>query len=287
MNKAQILDFLALTKPRITLMTVLMALGGMALAPQKLEWSVAFFLVTGTILSVGSANTLNMYWERDTDKLMRRTAGRPLPAGRINASHALWFGVVLGVLSTILLLVAVNPLTALLSTLGLLGYVLIYTPLKRRTPLALIIGAIPGAVPPLMGWTAATNRIDMAGFLLFLILLIWQMPHFIAIALYLKKDYQAAGICTVPNVRGDKVAKLQAAAYSFALIPVSILLVGYGVASYGFLMASFIMGIAFFVMSLWGLKTNVETTWARNFFVLSLLYLPAITLGLCVDRIWM
>jgi protoheme IX farnesyltransferase len=274
-------DLVTLTKPRITAMNVLMAMGGYALAggtDSKVLWLAA----GGTWLAVASANALNMVLERDGDKNMARTANRPLPAERMSVRAAVAFGVGLGALAMVML-GFVNGITAGLGLFALLSYVLVYTPLKRKTPLALLIGAVPGAVPPLMGWTAATGRIDTPGLVLFGILLIWQLPHFIAIALFRKDDYARAGIKTVPVVRGDRVAKAQAIAWTTALLPMSLALVPLDVAGWLYGSVAATLGLWFLAWSLRGLRAGADHAWARQFFLVSLVYLPVLTLALALD----
>jgi protoheme IX farnesyltransferase len=213
---------------------------------------------------------------------MARTANRPLPTGRMGTVEATAFGVALGVASMALLL-SVNLTTALLGLGALLGYVLVYTPLKRVTPLALLVGAIPGAAPPLMGWTAVTGRIEAGAVVLFAVLLVWQLPHFLAIALFRKEDYARAGIRTVPVVRGDRVAKAQAIAWCTALVPLSLLLLPLQVAGWIYGTAALGLGLYYLAWSLRGLRKDADVRWARKFFFASLLYLPALTLALVVD----
>lgn len=275
-------DVFALGKPSVTGMNVVMALGGMALAGVGPTWSVVALTAVGTALAVGSANVLNMVWEREGDKLMARTAGRPLPQGRVPVALALTLGL-LAAVAGVAVLSAINAVTAGLGLFALLAYVLIYTPLKRRTPLSLLIGAVPGAVPPLMGWTAATGRIDLPGLVLFGILLIWQLPHFIAIALYRKADYERAGIKTVPVVRGDKVAKAQAVAWATALIPISLMLVPLDIAGPLYGAVALGLGLWFLWVGTRGFRADGDARWARRFFLVSLVYLPALTLALALD----
>jgi protoheme IX farnesyltransferase len=275
-------DLVALGKPSITGMNVLMALGGIALAGVEMAWSAIALAAVGTALAVASANALNMVWEREGDKLMARTADRPLPQGRLSPRVAVVYGVAAGV-GGVAMLAAVNTITAALGLFALLSYVLVYTPMKRKSPLSLVVGAVPGAIPPLMGWTAATGRIDLPGLVLFGILLVWQLPHFIAIALYRKPDYARAGIRTVPVVRGDKVAKAQAIAWSTALVPLSLMLVPLEVASWLYGAIALGLGGWFLMWSLRGLEADAGAPWARKFFLASLVYLPALTLALALD----
>src|SRR6185312_1895018 len=193
-------DFIALTKPRITTMVIVTTAGGLFLAPSEVSARVALCAILGVSMIVAGANALNMYIERDVDRHMTRTRNRPLPAGRVSPRAALIFGVALTVLSLPILAFGVNPLTAMLAALANVIYVLAYTPLKQRSHLALEVGAIPGAMPPLLGWTAATNRVDAAGLVLFAILFFWQLPHFHAIALFRREEYARAGLQVLPNV---------------------------------------------------------------------------------------
>ncbi|MEN9528373.1 MAG: hypothetical protein RI932_246 [Pseudomonadota bacterium] len=276
-------DYYELTKPRINLFCLLMTLGGLALAPQSVSWVTVLATLVGTAFSVGSANTLNMYWERDTDKLMKRTALRPLATGRISSFNALVFGLVLAVASVVILAQWVNSLTAALSLFALLSYVLVYTPLKRVTPHALLIGAVPGAMPPLLGWTAAANEISFPGLVLFAILLIWQIPHFIAIAVNHQNDYKNAGIKTWPGERGLRPATIQALSYSIALLPVSLLLCQADIAGSIYGLTAFALGLWMIWMSLRGFKPEKHVAWARQLFLVSLVYLPVLTISLAID----
>lgn len=276
-------DLRELTKPRITRMNVLMALGGYALAGGSFKPVTVGAAMAGTALAVMSANTLNQYLERNIDGNMARTANRPLVRGRMTPNAALWFGVVLGIASIAVLLALVNTVTAALGLFALLSYVLIYTPLKQVTPLSLVIGAVPGAIPPLMGWTAATGLIDGPGLALFGILLVWQLPHFLAISLYRRDDYARAGFKTVPVVRGDRVAKAQAVAWSIALVPISLSLLPLGVAGWVYGSVAFGLGVWFLAWALKGLRPDAGIQWARGFFLFSIAYLPALVVALAVD----
>ena len=276
-------DLWQLTKPKITRMNVLMTLGGLALAGAPFKSGLIFWTALGTALAVASANALNMYIERDVDRLMARTANRPLPTRRMAPRVALWFGLVLGMLSLTVLFFAVNTVTTVIAGVAIVLYVLVYTPMKRTSPLALIVGAVPGAAPPLMGWTAYTGTIDLPGLVLFGILLVWQLPHFLAIAIYRKEDYQRAGVKAVPIIRGDRVAKAQALAWTTALVPISLLLVPLDVAGWFYGAVASILGVWFFIWSLRGLSKDAGVPWARKFFFASLVYLPVLVLGLVID----
>jgi protoheme IX farnesyltransferase len=282
-------DLIELTKPGIVRMCLITTAGGLWLAPGELDvWTVVAALV-GSALAVASANTFNMVWEHETDRLMRRTRLRPVAARRLPVSVAAGFAGLLAVAAWLVLILGTNPLTTAIALLALASYVFVYTPLKFKTPLALVVGAIPGAAPPLLGWTAATGEVSAGGIALFAILLIWQIPHFLAIAIYRKSEYAAAGIRCVPIVRGDGVAKLQAAAWAGLLIPVSLVLTPLGVTGGLYLGVAAILSLAFFGWSLSGFRPGAGVRWARGYFLASLVYLPALTAALVLDRLlaWM
>ena len=286
-------DYLALAKPGILRMCVITTAGGLWLAPGTaiseadgggaVTLTLVLLTLLGSGLTVASANAFNMVLEREEDKLMRRTRDRPVAAGRMSVPSALVFASLTGMVGLLILALGTNLLTAGLAAFAIASYVLVYTPAKYRTPAALVIGAIPGAIPPLLGWTAVTGRLDLPGLVLFGILMIWQIPHFIAIALYRKQDYVQAGIKVLPAVRGDMVAKLQAAAWAVALIPVSMSLTPLAVTGTGYFVAAFVLGLAYFVYSLTGLRPGAGEDWARRYFFASLIYLPALTLALVAD----
>lgn len=276
-------DLLALTKPGVTRMCLITTAGGLALAPGDLDGGVAMAALFGTGFAVGGANALNMWWEREIDAKMSRTRRRPLPAGRMTPMTALRFGLGLVVASFLVLALGTNLLTAALAVSAVAAYVLVYTPLKVRTPAALVIGAIPGAVPPLLGWTAVTASVDAPALVLFGILLVWQIPHFIAIALYRQDEYARAGIRVLPLVRGEPIAKIQAVAWAMVLVPLSLLLTPMGVAGALYLVCAFLLGSIFLGWSFTGLDDHAGRKWARGFFLASVAYLPALTLALVVD----
>ncbi|HXN81972.1 MAG TPA: heme o synthase [Myxococcales bacterium] len=279
-------DLLALAKPRITALVVFTTASGLWLAPRGLSAAGVALTLVGTVLIVAGANTLNMYLERDSDALMARTAGRPLPAGRMDPAVALRFGIALSVLSVPLLTFAVGPLPGLLASIALVSYVLLYTPLKRRSATALLVGAIPGAIPPLIGWTAATGRLDLPGVLLFATMFLWQVPHFLAITLFRKGEYARAGLVVQPNEPGgERAARANIVRYTVALVGVSLLFVPIGVAGRLYLVTALVAGAAFLGYGLLGLRENAGTRWARNLFFLSLVYLTALFAVLMVDRI--
>ena len=282
----RIRDYIELTKPSITRMCLITTGGGFWLAspPETgTQWWTMMCALLGTALAVGAANALNMWWERAPDQRMTRTKDRPLASGRLRPQNALVFGLALGFSGMVVLGAGTNLLTALLGAFALLSYVLVYTPLKYRTPLALVVGAVPGAMPPLMGWTAATDGLGAAGLVLFGTLLLWQMPHFLAISVYRKRDYANAGIQIVPVVRGDRVATRQAIAWATALLPLSLMLTPLGVTGTLYFVVALVSGSAFLLMTIAGLWAQNTHRWARKVFIGSLIHLPLLTLALALD----
>ncbi len=273
-------DVVSLAKPRIMMMALLTAAGGLSLAPGSAPVSLWIALMAGTGLIVGAANTLNMYLERDIDCLMSRTKGRPLPGGRMEPSFALVFGVAQAVVSVPLLTFAVNPLTGLLGVIALLSYVNLYTPLKQQTTVATWIGAVPGAMPALMGFTAASGRIDVAGVAVFAVLFLWQIPHFHAIAMFRCKEYDRAGLKTLPGTRGMRVARLSIVFYLLLQVAVSIALYPLGVAGLPYLIVAVVAGAGYVAVALPGLSASAGPRWAKRLFLASIVYLPVVFLAL-------
>ena len=273
-------DLLDLAKPRITTMVVFTTAMGLWLAPGSIGAVRTALLLAGTALLVGSANALNCWYERDTDGLMIRTRNRPLPAGRLEPWIALALGIVCGAIAITILLLAVNPLTALLGAIAHTTYVLVYTPLKRISPWALEVGAIPGAIPPLMGWTAATGTLSLPGWFLFGILFFWQIPHFLAIAIYLEDDYRRGGFKVFSVERGPVTAARWLALYTVALVAVSLLAQPLGLAGVLYTAAAGVLGIGFLAFAKRGVTGPVEGAWARRTMLYSIVWLTALMLSL-------
>ena len=276
-------DLLALAKPRVTLLVVITTAGGLWLAPGSLSWAALFATLAGTVLVVAAANTLNCWWERESDKHMARTRTRPLPAGRMQPGAALALGLGLSLVSVPLLTALVNPLTGILAAIALFSYVLVYTPMKQHSPHAVIIGSIPGAMPPLMGWTAVTGSIDAAGLVLFGILFIWQIPHFIAISLYRQQEYARAGIHTVPGTYGPTIARWHMLGWSVVLVPVSLALWPLGIAGPIYLGMAALLGVGLVGLAVRGLRAERPVAWARSYFLYTLAYLTLVFAALLVD----
>ena len=205
MKRETVRDFWMLTKPEINLLIAIATCSGFYLGSQTVPYRipppVLIHTLIGTLLVAGGTGTLNQYIERRFDAQMRRTIRRPVASGRISPAGALWFGIGLSIAGSVDLAIAVNPLASLLAVLTLLSYLFVYTPLKRRTPLCTFAGAIPGAMPPLIGWTAATGRLTVVGWMLYAIVFLWQFPHFMAIAWMYRDDYERAGYFVLPRGR--------------------------------------------------------------------------------------
>jgi len=274
-------DLIALVKPRIMVMALLTAAGGMSLAPGAPAAGTALWLILGTALIVGSANTLNMWLERDIDCLMARTRNRPLPQHRLAARTALVFGAAQGALS-LPVLARVNLVTAGLGLVALLLYVGVYTPMKQRSHWATWIGAIPGALPALMGWTAATGQIAVGGLAVFGVLFFWQIPHFHAIAVYRQRDYDAAGLKTLPGTHGIAAARHHIVFYLVVQVAVSLALVPLGVAGRPYLITAAVLGAGVLAQGASGLGSGTQK-WARNVFLASIVYLPVLFAVMVLD----
>lgn len=270
---ATIRDVVALAKPRVTAIVLLTTAGGAWLAPVHLARGAMVLLLLGTFLIVAGANALNMLLERDTDGLMTRTKDRPLPAGRLSPRTVLWLGVVASVVSLPLLGFGVNATTAFLAALANLLYVLAYTPLKRRTHLALLVGAVPGAIPPLLGWTAATGRVEPGGLVLFAILYFWQLPHFHAIALFRQQEYDRAGLEVMPTARGVRATRRAILQSMVLAAAASVLLAPLHVVRWGYLPTAIGLGAAFLGVGVldWARGGTAKVT-----FVASIAYLVAL-----------
>ena len=279
-------DLVELTKPRITMMVVLTAGIGLLLASSgEATFSLVVHTLVGTGLVAAGSSALNQVLERDLDALMQRTAQRPLPAGRMHPDAALLFGVSLSIVGLLELTVFVNLLTALLGTLALASYVFLYTPLKRVSSLATVIGAIPGAIPPLMGWTAVTNEIGMGAWVLFGILFLWQLPHFLAIAWMCREDYARAGLPMLPVVEPDgRSTARQMVLWGAALLPVSLLPTILGLTGITYFLGTLALG-CFFLAVCVAFALSFSTQAARRVLLVSVLYLPAVLAVMVLDRV--
>ena len=277
-----LVDYLELAKARLGALVVLTAFVGYVLGARGNVslWGLAAAVV-GTALSSFGANILNQWWEAEPDSLMLRTRERPLPAGRIDRRMAAVLGLVTAALGLAILAVGTNWLTTLLSLFVILLYVLVYTPLKVRTPFNTVVGAVCGAVPPMMGWTAATGRLDAGAWILGGILFAWQIPHFLALAWLYREDYARGGFRMLPAVdqEGRLTGRL-AFVYAAALLPITAALSAFGVTGGAFLVSSQVVGLAFVGLGWVFLRARSQLA-ARRLFLASILYLPVL-LGLMV-----
>jgi len=272
--------YVDLTKPRITLLVVLSALAGFALgSPSSINWIQFLHTTVGVALLSSGISALNQYWERDLDALMQRTKLRPLPAGRLAASHALAFGVAVSLIAEAYLAWFINPLTALVGFVALASYLFLYTPLKTRTHWCTFVGAIPGALPALLGWTAARNEVGVEAIVLFGIMFLWQFPHFHAIATMCREDYARAGIRMLPVIEPDgKSTARQIVGYTIALVPVSLLPTFLHFSGWVYLGGAVILGAWFLHASVVAARELTHEQ-SRRLLKVSVLYLPLL-LGL-------
>lgn len=277
-------DLISLTKPRLSALVLVTAGGGLWLSGATQGWLHAIATVGGTLMVVGGANALNCYLERDTDAFMARTARRALPTGRLSPTVALVFGLALSAISVPLLTLTTTPLAGLLAAIALVSYVLVYTPLKRRSSISTLVGALPGALPPLIGWTAATGRLDAGGLVLFAILFLWQIPHSLAIGIYRQREYERAGLVVFPTEHGLEATRRQMLLYAMPMAPLPLVLVHLDVASWGTLAVGSSLGLWFLYLCWDGYRKGLGGVWARRVFWASLVYLTALFAVLAVDQ---
>ena len=278
-------DYVALTKPRIIVLLLVTALGGMFLASQGApEASLILLVLSGGALAAGGANAMNHSLERDLDERMDRTRERPVAAGRIDPNQALAFGIALNLLAFTLLSTMVNPLSAALTLSATLFYVLVYTKvLKRTTPQNIVIGGAAGAIPPMVGWTAVTGQIDLPALYLFAIIFFWTPPHFWALSLILKDDYARAGVPMLPVVAGVDKTKTSILLYSVLLLALTLMFSSTVTSLHWiYLSSSLALGVGFVGLA-WRLKRRPEIEGARLFFFYSMLYLAALFLAIMID----
>jgi protoheme IX farnesyltransferase len=281
-------DYWSLTKPEVNFLIAITAAAGFWMgAPASFAhfpWTSLFHTLVGTVLVASGAATLNQLIELRFDAQMRRTARRPLVSRRIEPSRALWFGISLSVIGAIYLAVTTNALASLLSILTLLGYLFLYTPMKRKTPLCTLIGALPGAAPPLIGWAAACGRLDVNAWLLFAIVFLWQFPHFMAIAWMYREDYARAGYIVLPGGKSkDRFVAWQTLLPSLALLAVALGPAIRGESGIVYLAGALVLGGAFLCYSA-RFTFRMSTVSARQLLFASILYLPALFAFLALDK---
>ena len=286
-------DWLALLKPRVVSLVVLTGVIGMVLAPGRLNPVLAFTTVLSIALGAGAAGAINMWYDRDIDRLMRRTANRPVAAARIGPDEALQYGVALSVLSVIMLGLATNLAAGAWLALSIAFYVFVYTMwLKRRTPQNIVIGGAAGAFPPIIGWVAVTGHLAALPLLLFLIVFLWTPPHFWALSLYACADYDRAGVPMLPVVKGRRATRRQIVLYTVLLLAVSLCPWLFGLAGRLYGASAAILGLGFLAMSLWTLFEPQDEAGrslrgdraARKTFRYSLSYLALLFGAVAVDH---
>jgi protoheme IX farnesyltransferase len=286
-TRSRTADFVTLTKPRLNLLVLFTTLGGLYLAsPGGVATALLIHTLVGTALVAGGAAALNQVWERKTDRLMRRTSGRPLPQGRLGINEGTWFGVLLTSAGLVELTFGANSTAAVVALATSASYVLAYTPLKTRTSLATLVGAVPGALPPVIGWAAASGDLSLPAWVLFGIVFFWQMPHFLAIAWMHRDDYARAGIPLLPVLEPDgRRTGQQALLYAAALWPVSLLPALVGLADAPYSIVATALGFIFIGLSaLFARDRSIVS--ARRLFLFSITYLPLLWGALVADRLW-
>ena len=285
---AKFADYFELTKPRLSLLSVITALVGYMAARPPRDFEKLVLVVIGTSLAAGGVAALNQWMEADTDALMKRTANRPIPTGKVPAGSAFVLGWLMCVAALFLLFGTVHPLAALFTLLTIVSYLGWYTPAKRWSKFSTEIGALAGAFPPLIGWTAGAERVTALGWILFGILFFWQIPHFMAIAWVYRRDYSAVHFPMLPvrDESGSRVA-IWSLVNTLALVVVSLLPVAMHLATYAYGAAAALCGAVFLWRALVFLRRDQRDQAARKLFFASIIYLPIVLGALVVDRVFL
>lgn len=282
---SRVADYLALTKPRLNLLVVATTAVGYYLGARDLDPVALAHTVVGTALVAGGASALNQVYERQTDGMMYRTRRRPLPDGRLKVAEATLFGAMLAAAGLLQLAAGANLLSAGVALVTLVCYTLVYTPLKPRTSAATVVGAVPGALPPAIGWAAATGRLPLEAWILFAIVFLWQMPHFLAIAWMYRDDFARAGFPVLPVVEPDgRSTGRHAVFYASALVPVSLLPATIGLAGRWYATGALALGAALLVVAI-EFAGDRTTRRARSLFLASIVYLPLLWVLMIADRV--
>jgi protoheme IX farnesyltransferase len=287
-------DWIALLKPRVMSLVVFTGMIGLLVAPGHLHPILAMTTILCIAIGAGAAGAINMWFDRDIDAVMRRTADRPIPAGRIRAESALAFGVVLAVASVVLLGLAVNVIAGAVLASSIAFYVFVYTMwLKRRTPQNIVIGGAAGAFPPVIGWAAVTGHLSLEALVMFAIIFFWTPPHFWALSLYASGDYQRAGVPMLPVVAGARHTRRQIWLYSLLMAPLGLVPWAIGMSGLPYAAAAFVLG-AFFLHAMWGVLRDRQDAAglsltgdapARYAFKFSIIYLFALFAALAADKL--
>lgn len=283
-HRTRLRDLLELGKPRLSSLVLFTAGLGVWMAPGAPGAGRVALFLAGTVGLVFGANSLNCVIEREVDARMHRTRARPLPTGRVTPRTAAVWGAFLAAASLTAIRLGSNWTATALGAIAFVVYIAIYTPLKRRSATALYVGAIPGAIPPLMGWSAGGGGLSAGGWALFALLFFWQLPHFLAIALYLKEDYARGGLQVFSIVYGEAAARRHLVGTSalLAVAGVAPALAGLGGRLYAIFAAA--LGIAFVMLAASGMRGSGGAAWARHVFLYSLLYLPALAAGMVISH---
>ncbi len=291
---AYVKDWIALLKPRVMALVVFIGLIGLLVAPGRLNPILGFTAILCIAVAAGAAGAINMWYDRDIDALMRRTANRPIPAGRIMAGAALSYGVILAVGSVLVMLFATNMAAAALLALSILFYVFVYTIwLKRRTPQNIVIGGAAGAFPPVIGWIAVTGTVDLVPLIMFAIVFFWTPPHFWSLALYTSSDYERSAIPMLPVVAGARETRRQILCYTLVLLPITLLPWVVGFSGLAYAASAILLGLSFLVCvwRVWSDRQDAagnsltNDVPARIAFKCSILYLFFLFTALAVDRL--
>ena len=282
---SRISDYIKLAKPRLASLVVFSAVISYMYAATEINWTKVLLLAIGGFFVTGASNAINQIIEKDTDKIMSRTQNRPLPQGRISVKEAWVIAIIMAVIGTFILWKYLNPLCAYYSFGALVVYTLIYTPLKKVSPLAVFVGAFPGAVPPMLGWVAESGKFGLEPGLLFAIQFIWQFPHFWSIAWVLDEDYKKAGFQLLPSKSGrSKASAYQILFYSIGLIPVGVMPFLFGMSGMVSAIVITICGILFTWQSFKLLK-NCDVKDASRLMFASFIYLPIVQIALLLDKL--
>lgn len=285
-NKASWRDYIEITKPGINKSNIIATFAGYFIATGLTELNLFTLILTllGTALTIAGSCTLNNFIDRDIDPLMERTKSRPVAAGRIKPITALWYGLTLTILGLMVLAIGVNILAAFVAFIGVMVYVLIYSLwLKRTSTINTVVGGFSGSVPPMVGWVAANPTLDLNAWALFLILFMWQPPHFFALAMRRVEEYRAAGVPMLPVVKGFHETKKQTLIFTILLLPSSYLLFYTGTLGWFYLITSLILGGIYVALSIRGFFEKDNIKWANQMFFYSLIYLTVILLVMVID----
>jgi protoheme IX farnesyltransferase len=282
------MDYLALTKPRVVLMVLVTSFVGFYLAsPGWINWLLLCHTLIGVALASGGTLALNQYLERDLDARMLRTRERPLPEGRLQPGEALGFGVAITTSGLLYLAWLVHPLSGLVTAISVGSYLFLYTPLKQKTPFCVMVGAVPGALPPVTGWVAASGELALEAWVLFAILFLWQIPHSLSIAVLYREDYARANFQLLPVLEPDGAGTgRQIIVHSLALLAIGLLPTTLQLAGPVYFVFAFILGVAMLICGIM-LAKSYSTAAARRLLFASLIYLPTLLVVMAVDKVRM